>query len=61
MFCCRVGVNLQPLIGGVDARQCCDGMPLLCYIVHKDVDVPLTDEVDVDVVPGFRAGTVVGR
>jgi len=36
-------------------------MPLLCSITHEDVGVPWTNEVDMCIVPGFRAGTVVGK
>ena len=51
-----------PLLSdGVDARQCCDDMSLLYFIVHEDVGNPRNDELDVGAVPGFGAGTVVGR
>jgi len=53
--------ELRPLSGRVDAIQWYDGVLLLSSIVCEDVDDPRTNEVNVDVVPGFGVGMVVSR
>jgi len=54
--------RFRPLRGRVCTRDCVDCMWIFVEIIHKDVDVPQTDEINMDVITWFgmaRPGEVM--